>query len=278
MKFREDMLFGHPVLIMDRNDYTEGSFTMTFSEPKVESQILHITATPQIQRPELIRLIEDGKAACGFYMICEDTFQNRLHTVPVEGQTFKLQASDFYGAVRLRGVVVSLEEIQDFRSEVLNPEYGEGTDLPAASILALDQEQKFAIGQISKKPFESIFSLVVNPTVPEGMIQVDASGAKINICANPKTKESIDEYRISEAGKSMLLNAVYLPALAQLLHEIDGNPEQYNDKPWFSVFDAKCAVAGVNLSSPDPLTDAQKLLNGPFLNLMEKKIKETLLQ
>lgn len=278
MKFREDMLFGHPVLVSDREDYIRGSFNMSFSNPKVEDLTLKITAVPEIQRPELLKLIEEEKAVCGFYMICENTFYNRLLKVPIEGATFDLSAPDYYGAVRLRGVVVSLVEIQDFHSDALNPEYCGKTDFPPATILALDQEKKFAIGQISKKPLESIFTLVEEAAVPEGMIQVDATGDKIRICANRNTKTGIEHYRIKEAGKSMLLNAVYLPALIQLLYEIQSDPEQYREKPWFAVFDAKCAVSGVNLASPNPLKDAQKLLNGPFLNLMEKRVMEALLQ
>ncbi len=277
MKFRQDMLFGHPVLIQESDDYGSGSFQMVFANPVVEVPDLVIRVKPELKSPDLRKLIDQGKAVCGFYIICEDTFYNRFYPTGTEEGEFRLEAHDFSGAVRLRGVVVSKGMIQDFSSEVLNPEFGDRTNLPAASILALDGEQKFAVGQISKKPFESIFSLVENSTLIPGKIVVDTGTDKIQIGVHPLTKANIDEFRLTEAGKIILLNSVYMPAVMELLHQISGNLETVEDRPWFPVFSAKCAVAGINMDDPNPLADAQKLLSDPFTRLEDKTIKERLL-
>jgi len=277
MKFRQDMLFGHPVLIREREDYLKGDFQLVFDNPVIEAPAMLIRVKPEVNSPDLSELIHEGKAVCGFYIICENTYFNRFIPVDLTENLFKFDAHDFAGAVRLRGVIVSRETIRGFQSRVLNPEFGERPDLPAASILALDDEQKFAVGQISKKPFESIFSLVADPSLPQGKVMVNPLAEKIQIYAHPGTKANIDEFRNTEAGRFVLLNAVYLPALMQLLHDVAGQREVYENKAWFAVFDAKCSALGVSLDNPKPLEDAQKLLLDPFMRLEEKTIKERLL-
>jgi hypothetical protein len=277
MKFKQDMLFGHPVLVSDGDDYIDGAFGINFQNPVVEGADLILTVEVQIACPDLRSLIDENRAECGFYIICENTFLNRFVPVREDSGEFRFPAGDFAGTVRLRGVIVSTQPVAGYESRVINPEFGERPYLPPASILAYDHESTFAVGQISKKPFESIFSLVASKEMEPGGIAVNPTESKIQICVHPKTKNSIDAFRTTEAGRTILLNSIYMPAVMQLLHEVSEDAEQYHNKPWFPVFEAKCTVLGVSLENPKPLEDAQKLLLNPFYSLESETIKERLL-
>ena len=74
-------------------------------------------------------------------------------------------------------------------------------------------------------------------------------------------------------GKPIVLNSVYLPAVMQVLDSLKDGGSTYEGRRWYRVFDAKCTHLGINTDLPDLWSDAQKLLQTPFLEINHNREK-----
>lgn len=271
MKLSDDMLFGHPVLSPISDDYREGAFDAEFTVSLEEHDILTIGASITLNCPELDQLVEEGAAGCGFYLICRQTYQNRLIEMGPGKSTQSFNASHFFGTLQLRPVIWSREARTGWHSDFLHPEYGGSVDLPAAALLAVGAEQRFSIDRERLKPFESIFSLAATDTLRPGEVSVGPDNDKIVIGVHPDTKMSIDLIRNDSRGRTVLLNAIYLPAVMQVLSDMAGKEANYEERAWYRVFMAKCAQCGFDPANTVPLEHAQRLLDYPFKRIDAEK-------
>jgi hypothetical protein len=116
------------------------------------------------------------------------------------------------------------------------------------------------------KPFDSIFELGQNSSVTAGTVAVDPDQDRITILAEPKTYTSIAAMRGMPAGRSILLNAVYMPAIMDVISRLQTGDRALEGKKWYRVFRAKCDDLAINPSDPgqSPLELAQKLLREPL--------------
>lgn len=267
MKLSNDMLFAHPVLASYSDDYREGLFDCEF-EVLLDDETLILEVDLKLNCPDLEKLVEDGAAGTGFFLICRRTYMNRQIEMAPGKATHEFKASSFFETVLIQPVIWSKEARRGWKSIHLHEEYSEGVDLPDATILAVGEEQRFSVDRAQLKPFETIFALAISDEVPTGQIRIDTGESKITILANKETKESIEEMReVGETGRSVILNSVYLPAVTEVIRQLGGEDSPFADKPWFRIFTAKCAAAGINLENCVPLDAAQELLNSPFLRL-----------
>jgi len=270
MKLTDDMLFGHPVLSLLTDDYVGGVFDCNFEADLSERELI-VSAEISLNCPDLNQLIEEGSAGCGYYLICPRTYLNRLVEMLPGTSRNPFPADQFFGTVIVRPVVWSKEARSGWSSEFLHPEYGGTTDFPAAALLAVGEEFRFSVDRARLKPFETIFALASDDEIEPGRIAVDPDEAKITIHAHSKTKASIEEIRNDKHGKIVLLNAVYLPAVMEVLSQMMGGGAGYEHKAWYRIFEAKCASLGIDPSDSTPLQDAQRLLNIPFARIDEEK-------
>lgn len=271
MKLDHEMLFAHPVLATYSDDYTDGLFGASF-DVRLEDEKLFLDVEIVLECPDLVELVEEGAAGTGFYLICPRTYHNRLIEMPPGSATQELDAGQFFGTVIVRPVVWSKEERRGWTSGFLHPEYAGGVDLPDATILAVAEEQRFSVDRAQLKPFETIFTLAVSEEIPDGQFRVDPDGPKIRILASRQTKESIEAMRpLGEVGKAIVLNAVYFPCVTEVLRQFSGGDAPFANQPWFRIFTAKCAAAGIDVENCVPLDAAQHLLNSPFARLDNSK-------
>lgn len=273
MKLNDDMLFGHPVLSPVSDDYRDALFSAEFVVNIEDEDRLIIEASITLNCPDLDKLLEEGAAGCGFFVVCGRTYQNRLIEMSPGKASHNLNGSHFFGALQLRPVVWSKEARHGWQSRFLHPEYQGNADFPAAAILGLGMEQRFSVDRERLKPFESIFSLAPVDDLQPGEISVDPDSDKIIIGVHPDTKASIDDIRNDPRGRIVLLNSVYLPAVMQVLNEITSGGKSYEDRAWYRIFSAKSDQCGFDAQNAVPLRDAQKLLSYPFVKIDEQKEK-----
>lgn len=271
MKLGDHMLFGHPILSSSSNDYRDGLFAAEFEISVEDPDWLVIAATIDLQCDDLDELLEEGGAGCGFYVICRQTYQNRLIEMTPGSASHKLNAHHFFGTIQLRPVVWSKESRTGWTSKYLHPEYGGRADLPAAAILAVGDEYRFSVDRERLRPFESIFALAANEELQRGEMAVDPERDKITIFVHPDTKDSVDAIRNDQRGRTVLLNALYLPALMQVLSEVSQRGNTFEGKAWYRIFSAKCAASGVDPASGESLQNAQRLLKYPFARVEDQK-------
>lgn len=272
MKLNDDMLFGHPVLSPVSDDYQGALFNAEFVVT-IDGDQLTIDAAVTLNCPDLDQLLEEGAAGCGYFLVCRQTYQNRLIEMSPGRAVQLLNAAHFFGTLQLRPVVWSREARSGWSSSFLHPEYGGSVDFPAASILAVGEEQRFSVDRERLKPFESIFSLAAVEDQKPGEISVDPDDDKIIIGVHPDTKTSMDEIRNDPRGRTVLLNSVYLPAVMQVLSEMSGNGKNFEERPWHRIFVAKCDQCGFSAENAVPLEHAQALLNYPFTQIDNQKEK-----
>lgn len=274
MKFTDDMLFAHPILSADSGDFLGASFEASFEYTIESDDRLALRTTITLNCSEILDLVNSGKAGCGFFLICRPTYINRLIEMTPGTKTHIFDARDFFGTLQLRPIVWTKEEVRGWRSASLHTEYAGFADLPSAGVLALADEQRFSIDRQRLRPFESIFALVTAERLEAGQLAVDLDGEKITINVSAETKRSIEGIRNSAIGRHVLLNAVYLPAVMQVLREVSADRGQYAGRAWFRILAAKCDSAGVKIEDPDLLHDAQRLLAWPFrlIQLAEERL------
>ena len=267
MKLSDDMLFAHPVLASYSDDYREGLFDCEF-EVLLDDETVILEVELKLNCPDLEQLVEDGAAGTGFFLICPRTYLNRQIEMAPGKATHEFRAASLFGTVFVQPVIWSKEARPGWKSKYLHEEYGEGVDLPDATILAVGEEQRFSVDRAQLKPFETIFALAISDEVPVGQFKIDTGEPKITILANTETKQSIEEMReVGETGRSVILNSVYLPAVTEVIRQLGGDDAPFAEQPWYRIFTAKCAAAGIDLENCVPLDAAQKLLNSPFLRL-----------
>jgi len=267
MKLSDDMLFAHPVLSANSTDFLDSLFEAEFEIRIGDKDNLDIIASLTLRCADLNELLNVGAAGSGFFLICSRTYENRLIEMAPGSKEHRFRASDFFRSVQLRPVVWSKEARRGWTSRYLHPEYRGAADFPAATILALGEEQTFTVDRERLRPFESIFSLASLDELAPGEIAVDVDADKIVIKVHPSTKAGIEEIRNNRTGRNVLLNAVYLPALMQVLNEIAKDRGRCEDHQWFRIFEAKSIAAGINLDQPEYLRDAQRLLGFPFVKI-----------
>ncbi len=266
MKVRNDFLFGHPVLRPEANDYVEGAFDAQFM-PVLRDEAVELRYELRLQNEDLRQLVGRGDAGLGFFIVNQPTFLNRLVECTSASGIEELRSGNLFGTVSLRPVVWAKKARRDWKHSSLHEEYGGITSFPAASLLAFGVEHRFTVDREQLRPMESIFLLASDPDVRPGEIRVDPEGAKIRIIVAPATKQSIEGFRGTDAGRNVLLGSVYLPAVMELLDQVRGEQGRFSEYSWFRVLEAKCVKHSISLDNASLLDAAQRLLQDPFVRI-----------
>jgi hypothetical protein len=264
MKLNERMRYPHSVLSEFSADYVSGDFKAEFSQNLTNDNELKIQSKLEIGNPDLLKLIEKQEAAVGYFLICRRTYYNRLQEAAI-GTTEKFfEAEKLFGAIQIRPVVWTLQNIDNFESDLINPEFGESVPIAKGSVIAMGPEFRFSIDRKKFKPFDSIFELARDDNVQNGEFAVDPESDRIQIVAEHATYEKIAGIRHIEA-RNILLASIYMPALMDVISRIQkgDNMEAYK---WYRVFKAKCDDLALDIAneSQSPLKLAQTLLRQPI--------------
>ena len=266
MKLNERMRYPHPVLSEFSSDYTTGEFSASFSHQVTDDDQLKITSNLFIDCDELKVLIENQKASAGYFVVCRPTYFNHLQPIPLGESEKFFELSRLYGAVSLRPFIWTLEDVENYSSPLIDAEFGKGIVITKGAVIAMGPEFQFSIDQQKFKPFETIFDLAQNEDIKPGMIKVDPEGDKITILAEPGTYDSIANMRNIFQGRTILLNAVYMPAVMEIVSRLQIDGPSLERGHWYRVFKAKCDDMGIDPSNAafSPLEVAQELLREPL--------------
>jgi hypothetical protein len=269
MKFTDDMRFPHPVLTSETGDFSEGEFAADFTVTEnPDSGEVDLDFVISITEASIADLITAGKALVGAFIRCPDTYFSNLCKIGYPEGRVSFAGGTLLNRVSVRPVVWLKKQVDDWTSDTMHPEFSPPVKLQGGEIIAIGDEQEFSVGQAKLAPLESIFALSKSDDVPEGQFQVNLDEDKITVLASGKTFETIAGMRGTSEGKSIAMNAIYLPAVMSVLTELKGGNSDYSEYRWHHPFSQKCLLKNVDLNSPDILTDAQKLLELP-IKLME---------
>ncbi len=266
MKLTDHMRYPHPVLSDYSEDYVTGEFRCEFTQQMTAEGELKLTAELALDSKELTDLIEAQRASIGFFIVCRRTYFNFLQTAPLGKSEKFFNASQLFGAVIIRPVVWTLSEVSNFTSPLIHKEFGEAVHLPKGSVIALGPEFRFSIDKKKFKPFESIFDLAEGEGIEPGTIFVDPEQDRITILAEKKTHNLLASIRDVPYGKDVMLNSVYLPAVIEVLAQLQSGEKSFSGRNWYRVFKARCDDLGVDPTAKNqsPLVIAQRLLRSPL--------------
>ncbi len=272
MRLSEETRFPHPVLGLETGDFTSGQFEVEFrSIEDRQSGALTLEHRITLTEPEIRTLVETNRAAAGFFVRCADTFVAELRTMSWPEGRSDFAAGKLLNRVSLRPIIWLLENLPDWNPGTVNPEFSPPVALNQGGIIAVGAEHIISVGHAKLKPIESIFELDRSPDMPEGMLEVDPDRDRITIMAGPETYEKIQVLRGQSTGQPVVMNAVYLPAVMEVLDMLHLTGDVYQGRRWYQTFLAKCDAKGIDLSTELSILDsAQKLLDCPVSLLTTK--------
>ena len=269
MRFSEETRYPHPVLAHDTGDFNAGEFDMAFTlSEDIATGALSIQHETTLTEDGIRQLVETGRASVGCFVRCADTYHTELRTLAWPSGRTDFTAGVLLNRVSLRPIVWLNDKLSGWDPGTIHLEFSPPVDLSRGDIIAIGEEHIISVGQAKLAPIESIFELDRSPDIPEGTLQVELERDRITILAGEKTHETIMLLREQKAGKPVVMNAVYLPAVMEVLDALQSGADQYEPWRWHAPFTARCDARGV-----DPKTDtsilesAQKLLDSPASGL-----------
>jgi hypothetical protein len=267
MRFSEEMSFPHPVLAPWLTDYEEAAFTIRLlHRESLKGGKLAIVCEASITQPDIVTLIESGCAIFGVFVNCESTSMRKLVPLGFPTGSHEFGPGALLNRVAFRPVVWTTEHLENWAPVGANPEFGDAIAVPKGEILALGFEQTIDVSRAKMAPLETIFALRAVDSLADGEIEVDLERAKITILTSSKTYGTINEWRESQAS-SVVMGAVYIPALMQVLDTLREGTGSYENFRWYRPFIDRCATLEIEFDNVDLLKASAKLLDYPLTRL-----------
>ena len=275
MKINEATKFPHPVLSATSNDYEAGEFGCELeTSERAAAGLLFIKYRYHLAEKSLQELLDRRVAHRGLYVSSPSTYFLQLRPTPDEEGVVQFSDGELRGNVSIRPAIWSSTVIDDYSSSNLHAEFaGTSWDFKAGEILAVGNEFVVNVGQEKLAPMETIFSFTQKKDWPDNKFGVQLEGQKINIDVSERTLTEIQQFRGSNSGKNIMLNAVYLPVIIEVLSAMEASDGMYDDKRWFNVMSAKLSHHNLTNVGDNLLHAAQTLLQLPFQKISLREVE-----
>jgi hypothetical protein len=266
MKISDAMRLPYPVLAPFLTDYQSAEFVSNIVEVKedLEKSSIELSMETTVTDSNLKSLIEAGHAVAGIFVTGLETYFNEPRKLALGPYRVTFGLGSLKGRVSLRPIIWAEQDISDFWSEDFHPEFAAAKYSPRkGGLLAVGDEVIIHVGREKLAPIESIFALEVMPDFDTRKSLIDLDRDKITIMVDKITYEAVAGLRANDTGRGILMNALYLPAVMEVLAAVAGEAADYMGRRWYDAFISKCEHLGVNLDSPNLLEDGQRLLEYP---------------
>lgn len=276
MKYNDAMRFAHPVLSPMTSDYSDSEFQLRELTAKEDLTSWKITLSGilYLNQMEIENLIISGKAFCYLYIVCGETYYSSFEKININEWSLIIPPGSVRGRVEIRPIVfLESAETMDFISN-LNEEFGSKVEFPANKPIAIGRLENFQAGYQKLTPMESIFKLIKNDEIQDGLFEMKYEGQTVDIFVNSKLHDTLAGMRMNSNARNILLSSIYLPCVIELLFAMaDYEPI---DSRWYYIMKAKCQSYGIDYTKKsDCLKNAQILLKQP-ISLLESSLKELL--
>jgi hypothetical protein len=264
MKFDKNKAFPYPVLRPYCDDYVDVEFQTTvefaITKDKISAEI-----TYALSSEELLDEINKGNAKYISVVSCRDTYFRSVLSSDDGKISADFDVGSLRGEVRVDPYIVVEKDIPAFKSQDINPEFGEGTfSFSPGDVLAQDETQIFYIDRDLFKPVTSVFELVKNDSLSGGEWRVGFEEDHVQIEVSAQLKDSIDGARNSKPNQVILLNSLYFSAVVQALQKLKDGGADYEERRWAKVILGQLSNFGWDLASHDAYILAQRLMKYPL--------------
>lgn len=269
MKISETTSYAHPILAPWSEDFTDAKISSSLSfREDTESNQLSVQCSVTIDQPDIVALIDSGSAVFGCYIKCNETGFRRLQPFGFPLGRHDFAQGAFLGRVQLRPMVWTTKRIAAYLPSGVHAEYSCESELRAGTIIAIDEEMVLYVTRPDLPAFESIFDIDSSPDIRPGEFEVDTADNRITVRTDEKTFALVQGLRqTDQASRAAVMNGLYIPVVMEILNQLRGGVDQFEQYRWVVPFLDRCHQFGVDVEAPDLLNDAQKILGQPFADL-----------
>lgn len=270
MKYDPEKSFGYPVLCRDNDDYLKAAFqaSFAFDLDDEDPSRFKLKYTFACSVKEIRDLISANGASYWIKVSCRSTFYSKLHQVASNGELV-IDGTSLRDTIEFAGYVIATKTTELCSSKI-NPEFGYDTfSASNGQVLALTPPVTYVTEKEFWKPISSIFEYRQNDELKNGEFSVDIEDNFVQIFSNIAQFNNFKQFEKSTNGKIVLLNTVFFSALCKMIEAINEKPDDYRDKKWARVLEAKAAAKRLDLSDHRPFVAAQRLLDRPLAKLAD---------
>jgi hypothetical protein len=269
MRFDTQVIYPHPVLRPDVEDYVDGDFQAVLTYGITADQLsVEITASYDLSVLELGRLIEEGKACAGALVSCRDTFFRKIYAISSSDSTpIIIDGGKLHGEVVIVPIIYALERIEDFSSPDFADDFdGLSFSLEPGDFLAHENPEVFYLEREAFEPVESIITLTTDAKMTgyEWIVGLDEDQIEIRVSLD--LSEALQTARNNKQHTLVLINSIYFSALQTAVEFLRSEPDK--DTKWANVIRQKCLMKSIpNVDQEEPHIIAQRLLDHPIEKL-----------
>ena len=276
MRFDSQVVYPHPVLRSDVNDYADGDFQVT-SERAVsaDDMSVEISANYELSVPELEALVDAGTASVGILLNCRDTFFREIFPLNKDEKTkILIDGGRLHGEVTMIPIIYANSSINGFFSDDFAEDYADlKFDFVPGDLLAHEEPSVFWLEREAFEPVESIFSVttMAQKTGFEWGVNLDEDQIKIEVSL--ELSELIQTARNTPANTLVLINSIIFSALQSAVEYLQNDMEI--DLKWANVIRQKCLNLGMlDVDAEEPHLLTQRLLDRPIEKLANVLFRE----
>jgi len=282
MRFDPKKSFGYPVLRQHSDDYVEAGFTTSVELVEVDNagkQGFNADYLIMVGVPEIRDAIREGKAQLVISLFCSKTYYSEtLITNDLKGHK-AVDLAGVRGDLQINAEIVVATDEFELRADKIHPEFGGSSakfKLRRGDVLAQAAPLKVFIERELFKPLEALFRWTEDLEAKTGQWKMDWSGDYVNISTSKEQLRLFSIWMGSDLGKAILMNSVFMPAMAKLIEQVVAEPE--SEELWAKTIIQKLSNINVDVDKPhlsdESLTYAQLLLQQPLKRLNAHMISQ----
>jgi hypothetical protein len=253
--------FPHPVL--GNGDDVAGQLNVSYA---VASDPAHITISYkfELKNKTIEQLISNGSATYCIQLECSSTFYRYAYKTNVSDGEFQIDANQVRDRVEISFSICATKTIDEYMPEGCHPDYaGEPFTIEAGDIIGEGgSDSFFALKSFDalRAPVSSIMR-IKQGSKQTGPMLIDYEASDKVVIELPK--DDWDTYTVtSKYTPSTVHASIVLPALIDVLYQMEVNKDMHEGTSWFMRLTEMCRTRSVSLT--DHLEAAQKLLSTPI--------------
>ena len=274
MLIRPSTTFAHPILSPHTEDYGDRTFDITLEvEENPDTGTIRIEGQCTLDDASVRKLVDTDQARIGIVVECLETYYQRFFPAQLSSFTLEFDQGELRGRVAVQAVIAATADNVRLASGSIAEDYPDHTRVVrTGDVVAVSTIHSFEAGLDKLLPMESIFHLVSNEQMEEGVFHVGLDNEAIRIEVHPQLYATIYGLR-GTSMRDILLPSLFLPVVMSALDAMR-NPG-YEAHRWHRVIEARCSHEGITIDAGTDLAFAgQKLLDAP-LGLLHGMFKES---
>jgi hypothetical protein len=224
----------------------------------------------KIDQPEITQLVSNKKATISLAVHCEETYFYELYDLSNKPkQSISLDESALIGSVYFTAIVKAVKDIAGFTPSNLEQGFsGLNFAVRIGDILAISEEIEHHFQLPPEQLGEDIFDLIEQPDMNDLEFEVNLNSPKIEVGVGTELNKLIQKNMATANGRVNNISAIYLPVLIEVLYQI--KESDFSGKVWFEAIRRTATSMSLDINEDEPLRVAQKLLQYPYEQLLNR--------